>query len=137
MDVIGKSLGIDPIEKTSIEGDIIQPRRSIPDISEASEEERDYAYARENFYNVIEKGTSALEDMLDVAKSSEHPRAYEVVSTLMKTLVDANKDLVKMGEEKRKLTNTNSDTPVTNNNLFVGSTSDLQQMLKDLRDNDE
>lgn len=134
MDEIGKSLGLDPIEKPSIEGDIIKPRRSI---SDASEEERDYAYAREKIYNVIEKGTAALEDMLDVARSSEHPRAYEVVSTLMKTLVDANKDLVKMGEEKRKLTEKPADTPVTNNNLFVGSTSDLQQMLKDLRDNDE
>src|SRR5210317_1864061 len=96
---------------------------------EPTQQENDYEYARENFYNVIEKGTQALEEMLDVAKASEHPRAYEVVSTLMKTLVDANKDLVAMGEKKKKDEAPEEEKRVTNNNLFVGSTSELQQLL--------
>lgn len=100
-----------------------------------TQQENDYEYARENFYNVIEKGTMALEDMLDVAKASEHPRAYEVVSTLMKTLVDANKDLVEMGKKKAQ-DEQPKDQPVTNNNLFVGSTAELQQLLKDMRNDD-
>jgi len=99
---------------------------------EPTQQDNDYEYARENFYNVIEKGTQALEDMLDVAKASEHPRAYEVVSTLMKTLVDANKDLVDMGKKKAQ-EEAPKDQPVTNNNLFVGSTAELQQLLKDMR----
>jgi hypothetical protein len=102
---------------------------------EPTQQENDYEYARENFYNVIEKGTQALEDMLDVAKASEHPRAYEVVSTLMKTLVDANKDLVEMGKKKAQ-EEAPKDAPVTNNNLFVGSTAELQQLLKDMRNDD-
>ena len=102
---------------------------------EPTQQENDYEYARENFYNVIEKGTQALEDMLDVAKASEHPRAYEVVSTLMKTLVDANKDLVEMGKKKAQ-EEAPKDAPVTNNNLFVGSTAELQQLLKDMKNDD-
>lgn len=140
-DDISNALGLDPIEKPALTGEIVEkPKaKSKEALSDVEREENDFTYARENFYNVIEKGTEALENMLDVARASEHPRAYEVVSTLMKTLVDANKDLVKMGEERKKSKKAD-DTPeegkaVTNNNLFVGSTSDLQQMLKELRGN--
>jgi hypothetical protein len=126
---IGESLGIAPIE-----GEIMHPEPQVK--REPSQEENDYEYARGNFYNVIEKGTQALEDMLDVATASEHPRAYEVVSTLMKTLIDANKDLVAMGEKKKKEAGPEEEKRVTNNNLFVGSTAELQQLLKDMKNND-
>jgi len=129
-DKIGKSLGLEPIE--TVEGEIVEQENHTPVNTE--ENENDYKYARENFYNVIEKGSKALEDMLDVAKASEHPRAYEVVSTLMKTLVDANKDLVNLSEKRKEETKEDKPSNVTNNNLFVGSTSDLQQVLKDLRE---
>jgi hypothetical protein len=130
-DEIGKSLGLEPM-KPPLQGEIVEhkPKQEVVDDNRT---ERDYQYARENFYNVIEKGTQALEDMLDVAKASEHPRAYEVVSTLMKTLVDANKDLVAMGDKKVKAEEADDKKPVTNNNLFVGSTAELQQLLKDMR----
>ena len=124
--IIGDSLGLPPIE--------VQKTEVIERVSAPSDEQEDYKYARENFYNVIEKGTEALEDMLNVAKASEHPRAYEVVSTLMKTLIDANKDLVSMGEKKQKENDSPEGSKVTNNNLFVGSTTELQNMLRDLRD---
>lgn len=129
---IDDSLGMVPIDEFR-EVEIIEPRAK----KEHSKEDNDYEYARENFYNVIEKGTEALEQMMDVARASEHPRAYEVISTLMKTLVDANKDLVDMGRTKAKEKEPEADKKVTNNNLFVGSTNELQQMLKQLRDNDE
>jgi len=134
-DEIGKTLGLEPLPKELLEGEVVVPK---PKLVEESEEERDYKYARENFYNVIEKGTDALEQMLDVARASEHPRAYEVVSTLMKTLVDANKDLVKIGEDKRKAEAVppEQDSKTVNNNLFVGSTADLQKMLRDMKDED-
>jgi len=131
-DKIGQSLGLEPID--SIEGEIIEPTKQKVELTD---EENDYKYARENFYNVIEKGTDALEQMLDVARASEHPRAYEVVSTLMKTLVDANKDLVAMGEKKKAKEEPKEEGKnVTNNNLFVGSTAQLQQMLKDMKNDD-
>jgi hypothetical protein len=128
-DEISKSLGLAPLE-----GEIVDSKSPMK--REPTQQENDYEYARENFYNVIEKGTQALEEMLDVAKASEHPRAYEVVSTLMKTLVDANKDLVAMGEKKKKSEEPEEEKRVTNNNLFVGSTSELQQLLKDMRNSE-
>ena len=78
--------------------------------------------------------------MLDVAKASEHPRAYEVVSTIMNTLVNANKDLVKMTIDKEKDKPKEADTGdmgVTNNNLFVGSTAELQKLVKEMKNSDE
>ena len=137
-DKIGESLGLSPIKGEIVEAkEVSKPLARVEKVD--NQQETDYQYARDNFYNVIEKGTQALEDMLDVAKASEHPRAYEVVSTLMKTLVDANKDLVSMGEKKKKDEEPKGDDgkPVTNNNLFVGSTAELQQILKDMRNNDE
>ena len=56
----------------------------------------DYNYARENLYEIIENGSNALNDLVEIAKASEHPRAFEVVSTLMKTLTEANKDLLEI-----------------------------------------
>jgi hypothetical protein len=71
--------------------------------------------------------------MLEVARQSQHPRAYEVVSTLMKTLADANKDLIEVSTKKNEDKDAEDKGPeVVNNNLFVGSTADLQKMLKDM-----
>ena len=127
---IDESLDMVPIDDFR-EVEIVNEKKS------PSREDNDYEYARENFYNVIEKGSEALEQMMDVARASEHPRAYEVISTLMKTLVDANKDLVDMGQKKAKEQEPEKEAQVTNNNLFVGSTSELQSMLKQMRDSDE
>lgn len=131
-DEISKSLGLTSVEKKD---DSLPSKVVVEHVSDDEERaNKDYQYARDNFYTVIETGTKALEDMLDVAKASEHPRAYEVVSTIMKTLVDANKDLVAMSEKKAgpKKTETPPEGTV-NNNLFVGSTAELQAMLRDLK----
>lgn len=136
-DKIGEALGLEPMSKPALDGEIVEYDNSPKEVkAEEDNSENDYKYARENFYSVIETGTKALEQMLDVAQASEHPRAYEVVSTLMKTLVDANKDLVKMNEDRKKAKAPEGQESknVTNNNLFVGSTSELQKMLKDLKD---
>jgi len=125
-DEIGKSLNLPPVQQVEVVP--VSEQRS-----ENKDSEKDFQYARENFYNVIEKGTYALEEMLEVAKASEHPRAYEVVSTIMKTLVDANKDLVAMSNKQTEYQPKEIKPGTVNNNLFVGSTSDLQKVLKDLR----
>ena len=137
-DDISNSLGLEPLQNLSEgEGELVVPKKTeLAEIKPVDDKvDRDYDYARTNFYNIIETGTEALEQMLDVAKASEHPRAYEVVSTIMKTLVDANKDLVSMSAKKQESEDEKSpsEKTVSNNNLFVGSTAELQQLLKDMR----
>ena len=130
MKEISDSLGMVPLP----ENETTTLTRVPASDSKVENADKDYEYARENFYNVIEKGTYALEEMLEVAKASEHPRAYEVVSTIMKTLVDANKDLVTMSDKKVKDAPQEEQAQGTvNNNLFVGSTNELQKVLKDIR----
>ena len=140
-DDISNSLGLEPLQNLNEgEGELVVPKKTeLAEIKPVDDKvDRDYDYARTNFYNIIETGTEALEQMLDVAKASEHPRAYEVVSTIMKTLVEANKDLVSMSAKKQESEEEKnpSEKSVTNNNMFVGSTAELQQLLKDMRSKD-
>lgn len=99
----------------------------------------DYRYARENLYDIIENGSHALHELVEIAKSSEHPRAFEVVASLMKTLTDANKDLLEVQAKVKKLKQEDGVPSGPNNvtnALFVGSTAELQNMLKDNLDSD-
>ena len=129
---IDESLGMQPIEEFH-EVEIMDDKPKTPHVVGGD----DYEFARSNFYNVIEKGTIALEEMMQVAKAGESPRAYEVISTLMKTLVEANKDLVSMGIQNNKDTDKdNTDDKVVKNQtaIFVGSTSELQKLLKNMKE---
>ena len=132
-DDIAKNLGLTPL-KDIVDAEIVETTQAKPPAKTGeSEADRDYKYARENFYSIIEAGTSAIQDLLDVASQSQHPRAYEVLATTMKTMVDANKDLVELSRKKQEIDNpTEKPNSVTNNNLFVGSTADLQNILKDM-----
>jgi len=98
----------------------------------------DYDSARNNLHKLLNQGQDALYHALEIAKQSEHPRAFEVVGNLMKQLADTNEQLLALSERKQKL-----DAPkqqegqpnkqVTNNNaIFVGSTSELSKMIKDM-----
>lgn len=90
----------------------------------------DFEYASGNLIAVIEKGQEALTGIVDVAGMSQHPRAYEVVATLVKTVADANKDLLELQKRKKDLTGVGPMPTTVNNNLFVGSTAELQQLIK-------
>lgn len=120
-DTIGDALGLTPIQE-------VLPRAKKESIDTVT----DYQYARGNMLNILEKGNQALDGMLDVADQSQHPRAYEVVATLIKTLADTNKDLIELAKKTKELERMDGvEAPQTiNNNLFVGSTSELQKLLK-------
>ena len=90
----------------------------------------DYNYARENYYNLIERNQDAVEEMLEIAKQSEHPRAFEVVGQLIKSGLDANKELMALHKTKKELSIEKGPTQVTNQAVFVGSTPELQKLLK-------
>jgi hypothetical protein len=124
-DIISQTLGIDPIEQP---GKITQVLPALK-----AQNSDDYEYARRNLYDIIEKGNNALEHIVDIAKQSESARAFEVVTNLIKTMADTNKDLLNLAKVKKDLEKDDSipDKNVTNNNLFVGSSAELLKMIKD------
>ena len=101
--------------------------------------EIDYEYSKRTYYDLIEKGQHALDDMIEVARNLEHPRAFEVVSGMIKNVSDVNDKLMDLNKKKKdyyKQEVKQLEGGTTNNNLFVGSTTDLQRMLKDVNNND-
>jgi hypothetical protein len=93
----------------------------------------DYDYSRQTYYDLIEKGRESLEDMIEVARQSEHPRAYEVLSGMIKNISDVNDKLMDLNKKQKDI-NKKDDEPKqignTTNNVFLGSTSDLQRLLQ-------
>ena len=104
------------------------PARIIP--KTGKDDDIDYNYARENYYNLIERNQDAVEEMLEIAKQSEHPRAFEVVGQLIKSGLDANKELMTLHKTKKELSIEKSSGVNVNNAVFVGSTAELQKLLK-------
>ena len=94
--------------------------------------EKDYEYQRENFYKLVERGSVAIEGILELAKEGEHPRAYEVAGNLIKQVAEVTEKLGDLHEKMRKLKEVPDNAPKNvTNALFVGSTKELQNILKD------
>jgi len=91
----------------------------------------DYDYSRETYYDLLEKGRNSLEDMIEVARSSEHPRAYEVLSGMIKNLSDVNDKLMDLNKKNKDMNREEvKQIASTTNNVFLGSTADLQKLLQ-------
>ena len=90
----------------------------------------DYEYSRATYYELIEKGRESLDLMIEVARESEHPRAFEVLSNMIKNISDVNDRLMELNKKTKEITEEREDKKqVTNNNLFIGSTTELQRLL--------
>ena len=127
---IDKELGV--IEK-------IVPK-VIPDNSEVvpyqvesgDDIENDYKYQRDNFYNLVEKGSAAIDGILELAKESEHPRTYEVAGNLIKQVAEVTEKLGDLQEKMKRLQDVPNSAPKNvTNALFVGSTAELQKLIKE------
>mgnify|MGYP001549685562 CR=1 FL=1 len=92
----------------------------------------DYDYSRETYYDLIEKGREGLEDMIHVARESEHPRAYEVLAGMLKNIADINDKLMDLNKKHRDITQPKNEKQIEHqqNNIYVGSTADLQKLLQ-------
>ena len=100
-------------------------------LNESDDVDSDYKYQRENFYSLIERGQDAVEGILDLAKQSDHPRAYEVAGNLIKQVADVTEKLADLQTKMKKLKEVPNSAPKNvTNALFVGSTAELQKMLK-------
>ena len=93
----------------------------------------DYEYSRDTYYEILEKGKESMELMIEVARESEHPRAFEVLSTMMKNMADVNDKLMDLNKKNKDINKTEEPKQLgnTTNNLFVGTTTDLQRLIND------
>ena len=108
--------------------ELVIPQDKDPDI--------DFETGRENLYKLLDKGNEAIDGILALAKEGEHPRAYEVAGQLIETVADMSKDLMTMQEKLKKLKEiANTGPKSVTNALFVGSTTELQKLLKDKKQN--
>ncbi len=125
-DIIDEALGAvelaksEPVEK-----------KVIPRPKENDDIENDYKYQRENFYNLVERGTDAIDGILEIARESEHPRTYEVAGNLIKQVAEVTEKLGELQEKMKRLKEVPSNAPKNvTNALYVGSTAELQKLLK-------
>jgi hypothetical protein len=93
--------------------------------------QNDYEYSRSTYYELIEKGRESLDMMIEVARESEHPRAYEVLSGLIKNISEVNDKLMDLNKKNKEIQKdeVKQIANTTNNNLFLSSTADLQKLL--------
>ncbi len=133
-DPMGKALGIAPL----------QYEKQIDTLLAKAHDDsakNDFEAARANLYGVIQTGQEAMNKLSEIAGQSQHPRAFEVLAKLMDTMVNTNKELLELQSKIREIDA--SDSPINekaqtiNNNLFVGSTKELQKVLKELKTNNE
>lgn len=128
--------GIFNLPETKKETEVTVAKK-IEETKEDSEADIDYKYARENLYTIIEKGQESLNTLVDVAQQSQHPRAFEVVSQLVKTLSDTNKDLLELQKKIKVINKDITEGPKTvNNSLYVGNTADLQKFINKRKDSE-
>ena len=127
---IDKALGVfDPVETAIKQNNIVIPKKVIQ--SNEDDIENDYKYQRENFYGLVERGQDAIDGILELAKEGEHPRAYEVAGNLIKQVAEVAEKLGDLQEKMRKLKEVPNTAPKNvTNALFVGSTAELQKILK-------
>ncbi len=125
-DIIDEALGAVELAKSEP-----KERKVIPRPQENDDIENDYKYQRENFYNLVERGTDAIDGILEIARESEHPRTYEVAGNLIKQVAEVTEKLGELQEKMKRLKEVPSNAPKNvTNALYVGSTAELQKLLK-------
>ena len=131
-DILDNVLGItDVVENTTKDVTPTKPVLVPATTGTEADIDNDYKYQRENFYNLIERGQDAIDGILDLARESEHPRSYEVAGNLIKQVAEVTEKLGDLQGKMKKLKEVPNSAPKNvTNALFVGSTAELQKMLK-------
>lgn len=120
-------------ELLNIEAEVVDEPKPVKVSGEKEDKIEDYEYTRAELYTLISKGQEAVQGALEVAQESGHPRAYEVAVNAMKQVADMTDKLVDLQKKMKDLDAENKKvTNVTNNAMFVGSTTELQKMLKQM-----
>ena len=119
---------VESVSEVTPKPEVTKPPKKVEAIDQVQD---DYEYARGNLYALVDKGQEAVNGALDLAMSSDHPRAYEVAGQLIKPVGDVADKLMALQKDKKAVKEESAKKVVTNNSLFVGSTADLQKMLKE------
>ena len=120
------------LDETLIGEQIMKVEDKPKTVVKTDNEGNDFEYQRQNFYSLVEKGQDAIEGILDLARESEHPRTYEVAGQLIKNVAEVTEKLGDLQEKMKKLKEVPNSAPKNvTNALFVGSTAELQKMLKE------
>lgn len=118
-------------ETLNIETSIVKPEVDKSELKTSSNQQQsDYEYTRGQLYSLIEKGQNAVDGILEVADSSQHPRAYEVAGQLIKNLGDVTDKLMNLHKNMKELDNKYQGPNNVTNALYVGSTAELLKMIK-------
>ena len=129
-DIINETLGI--VEE--VKKPVVKKEQKIVPVGD-DDIDKDYAYQRQNFYSLIERGQDAIDGILEIARESEHPRTYEVAGNLIKQVAEVTEKLGDLQEKMKKLKEVPNNAPKSvTNALYVGSTAELQKMLKGKKD---
>ena len=121
MDYEEKQLELLPPEGETLPADTVERH---------AHQDQDYDYVRSNLQDIIESGGEALTGILELAKESDHPRAWEVVGQIMRQLAETNKDLIELQKDMKKIKDEETAKKVTQNAIFMGSTAELQKFLR-------
>jgi hypothetical protein len=138
MNELNKSLSevfdVEPLKEVKQEKlPTVQQNYNEPDIKQDLTDA--YQQSKENLQGIIDQGKDAMEEILQIAKAGQHPRAFEVYGTLLKNMVDANKELLNIQKQMRDMDEnakkaSTSSGPNIDKAIFVGSTSELSKLLK-------
>lgn len=131
---IDDALGLNPLPVVVDNNDTT----NLPALTDEEQIRDDVEEARDNLHNAIELSQTAVQDMLNIAQQSQHPKAYEVLNSMIKTYADVSMGLADLQMKKQRLIGKggkggSDEAQTINNNLFVGSTAELQKMLEDMK----
>ena len=125
----------DTVEKLNkvlnISGELVKKEKpQSPDVEVNTKDlTNEYEFSQEQYHTLIDKGNDALDELLAVAKESENPRAFEVVTQLLSGLTNTTKELLQLQKTKKEIEKDVKDPSTVNNSLFIGSTAELQELL--------
>ena len=123
---------VDKLNKVlNISGELVKKEKNqSPDVEINTKDlTNEYEFSQEQYHTLIDKGNDALDELLAVAKESENPRAFEVVTQLLSGLTNTTKELLQLQKTKKEIEKDVKDPSTVNNSLFIGSTAELQELL--------
>lgn len=123
---------VDKLNKVlNISGELVKKEKNqSPDVEVNTKDlTTEYEFSQEQYHTLLDKGNDALDELLAVAKESENPRAFEVVTQLISGLTNTTKELLQLQKTKKEIEKETKDPSTVNNSLFIGSTAELQELL--------